>query len=135
MHVLLFTRGLRHSASRCLPAKAVERDSSARVEIHSLSLEEEALRQRWVAVSTCTHHPACVDDAMPRHSGAASKRMQRISNQPRLAWKPGQHGDLTIGGNAAARNLPHGRIDALVGRVLSANLPWVHLTAEPAWGT
>ncbi len=94
-----------------LPAKARERDGALH-EAHALSPQQ--LRLQLVVpegVGAQADLAGGVHDPVPGDVAVGGERVQRVSDEPRLARQPRQHRDLAVGGDAPLRDARHHRID------------------------
>ena len=97
------------------PREACEFYAPARVEAHAFAFEQRALQTRGVGLGALTDFTARVHDALPRNPVRVlrTQRVQRVTDEARVARQPGEPRDLPVTRNPRARNAPHHFVNAL----------------------
>jgi hypothetical protein len=75
------------------------------------------------AASTEADHALGIHDAMPRDGCAIRQSVQRIANEPGVAFEIREAGDLAVRRNAPAGNLRDDPVDRAIGRREAAGAP------------
>jgi len=99
--------------------EAGERDAAARVEHNAFALEQLALDRLEARLRARTDLAARVDDAVPWHGAPDRQGVQRVADLARAPGQARRRGDLSVGGDASARDAGDRRVDAFVGRIHS----------------
>jgi len=87
-------------------------DGSVGRRTHALAAEQAQLSARAGALQA--YLAAHIEYPVPWDARPAGQGVQGIAHQPRVVPKPGQAGDLTIGGNPTGRDPAHGGENARV---------------------
>jgi phosphoglycolate phosphatase-like HAD superfamily hydrolase len=85
-------------------------------ELDALVLEQVALHLLGAGDRARAQLAARVHDALPRNVPVVRERVQRVAHLPRVAWQPGETGDLAVGRHPTAGDALHDGVDALVAR-------------------
>ena len=97
------------------PTKEIERNTESNVEPNVLPLEAEALhRCRRTPVPAGTDSTFRVDHAMPGNAAAIVERIQRVSDEARLAGHACEPCDLSVRRDPATRDARDHRIDPAI---------------------
>ncbi len=113
------------------PAVVFEFEAIGRVEFHAFTLEELALNQVAAGFGARADLTARIDDAVPGNA-FDRERAHRITDLPRATIEAREVRDLPVGGDAAARDAPHHRVDPVV--MVSAQFHSPHSRAARSRG-
>ena len=83
------------------------------IELDRFRFQEGVLVGFAAEAGTKTNGAARIHDAVPRHVVRFRKRVQRVADLPGTGC-PREIGDLSVGGDASARDAPHHAVDSLV---------------------
>ena len=105
---------LRSGTASATPAIAREGHPASRIERHSLRLQPDALLQFEARYRAQADGTGGIHHTVPRQRALTVQRMKGVAHLARVARESSQLGDLTVGGDATARNAPHHAVDLLV---------------------